>query len=480
MSSLLLLPEEVLEAIVKLITVEDLIACSAVCLEWRVKFNNNVFWKRFCCKDIKGFLENSVCKAKPPFQPLQSTEERLEPVCYWRICYMREVHLINNWKSGNYTTLPVKKTQDEKIRAELKVDSNRNHWLLIWILVDSTESIEVWNVNNAPELVTTLPLISRDRSDYTTAMVIGEKLVVCQLNILTVYSLNNPVDTLFRCLLEENEPLESKFWNSTKCTDFQSLLTESVVFHLNPDCYHIFGDSFFLYSEADRFHIWDLDAQVKLRSESTLKDSKANIKIRNICKLNETQAVMESSGYSSILYIYDLKILAFKDVKFECSGKIDWCGCSNNQLVVLCPEYGVIEFFDISSGKRLTIRTTEIKEVNLGYYHIQLVDSYLVLYTCESNCISVMDIRNHEIVSVMELACPYVSYLEVVHHRYVLSWIYVNFNYEPYCKVWDMKKLSWESFKTHMEGEGQFMEDSLSLLKQVVHCNGFIQVRSFW
>lgn len=483
--SLLLLPEEVLELIVKHLTVKDLIACSTVCLEWREKFNNNLFWKWFCYKHVKDYLEKTVCEVDPPFQPIQSNEERLEPVCDWRICYMRETHLINNWKSTNYSTTPVRDYKTVQL-VEMGVDSIGTHWLFLWLYIDTNFLIEVWNVNKTPELVKTLMIFP----GYVNPVIVAEgKLVVNQWNIITTYALEYHIETLFRCTLEEDKLLDSKLWESTvtshiatlndkedfKCNNFGSLLVGHKRLQ-NPAVSDI------------PMHIWDLNSKTKLKTESMLKDFNNYIKIDyvNIFKIDKTQGIIRlvylsfEDELNSILFVYDFKRLKFRDIKIECKSVVVWCGYAHNIIVTFSSDPGTIKFFDFSSGKLLST-----KEIGLyaNSEQMQLVDTYL-LY-CMFNSMYVVDILNQQIVYCVESTfSSFVSKLTVIEPRFVVVWLFER-GERPGCsssyqQVWDLKNLSRKLLQFSKELDNEMIARSPSLIKQAACYNGFIHVCTFW
>lgn len=479
--SLLLLPEEVLELIVKRFTAKDLIACSFVCLEWREKFNNNSFWKRFCHKHVKDYLEKTECEVDPPFQPIQSTEERLEPVCGWRVCYMREIHLTNNWKSGHFSTTPVRDYKTVQ-SVEMGVDSYNTHWLF----VNVNSHIEVWNVNKTPELVKTLVLFP----ECVNPVIVAErKLIVTQWNIITTYSLDYHVDTLFRCTLEENELLASKLWDSTAKSDIATLNDKEVF-----KC-HSFGQLLVGHKRLQNpavtdilMHIWDVNSKRKLKTESMLKDFNNYIKIDfvNIFKIDESQGIIRlvylsfQNELDSVLFVYNFKRLKFNDIKIECKGVVVWCGYAHNIIVTFSSDPGTIRFFAFASGKLLSS-----KEIGLyaNSEQMQLVDTYL-LY-CMFNSMYVLDILNQEIVYCLESTfSSFVRRLTVIEPRFVVVWLFER-GERPGCsssyqEVWDLKNLSRKLLQFSKELDNEMIARSYSLIKQVACYNGVIHVCTFW
>ncbi|XP_046662462.1 uncharacterized protein LOC124355382 isoform X3 [Homalodisca vitripennis] len=101
------LPLEAVEEVTKHLTPQELSACCAVSVDWRDAFNQDSLWRQHCNKDTAEYLETAECRVEPRFESPESEDSTLSPVCRWRMCYMRETHLRNNWrkwKSGDGVT----------------------------------------------------------------------------------------------------------------------------------------------------------------------------------------------------------------------------------------------------------------------------------------------------------------------------------------------------------------------------------------
>ncbi|KAG8287654.1 hypothetical protein J6590_033226 [Homalodisca vitripennis] len=99
------LPFEMVAEICQYLTVHDMISCCAVSKTWRSAFDQDWLWKRHCRQDLEEFLRTTPCTVEPVFVSPQPETSSLTPICQWRIAYMRQNHLWNNWRTGNYKSL---------------------------------------------------------------------------------------------------------------------------------------------------------------------------------------------------------------------------------------------------------------------------------------------------------------------------------------------------------------------------------------
>uniref|UniRef100_A0A1B6GLK2 F-box domain-containing protein n=1 Tax=Cuerna arida TaxID=1464854 RepID=A0A1B6GLK2_9HEMI len=96
------LPLDIIESIAHHITVEELAACCAVSHRMRETFGENALWRRHCDQELAEYLRTTPCKVDPSFVSPEIEDSTLSPICYWRMAFMRETHLRNNWIQGKF------------------------------------------------------------------------------------------------------------------------------------------------------------------------------------------------------------------------------------------------------------------------------------------------------------------------------------------------------------------------------------------
>lgn len=85
------LPLEMLLEISQYLTPQELGRCSAVSRRWRNMFNQNIIWKRHCDPELMENLQNMP--AAMFVAPVQDKDSTLEPICQFKLAFMRENQL---------------------------------------------------------------------------------------------------------------------------------------------------------------------------------------------------------------------------------------------------------------------------------------------------------------------------------------------------------------------------------------------------
>lgn len=220
-----ILPVEVVEEIFKHLNVKDLINCSYVSLNWREAANNDKLWfKLWCLKyydlNKRNYLleiESSFINKKYQFNipsNLNNDDERLIPVCNWKVYYCQQNYLMYNWRRGRYATHWVG-NKDVIAPFKLSYDSEEPNKIFLPLIKhnDNTRDLIVIKVDGKPKNVCTL---ERDINDFnfvcnvcynTIAYIIDTRLKIVQCNnindditfktisILNIRPVNNELNT---------------------------------------------------------------------------------------------------------------------------------------------------------------------------------------------------------------------------------------------------------------------------------------------
>uniref|UniRef100_A0A1B6MPD8 F-box domain-containing protein n=1 Tax=Graphocephala atropunctata TaxID=36148 RepID=A0A1B6MPD8_9HEMI len=476
------LPEEIIEKLVEEFSVKDLLACSAVSLQWREKFNIDAFWRKFCFREIKDYLEDFPCEVDPTFALPEDKEERLQTLCSWRIHYMRKVHLLNNWKSNKFSPFAFR-AHVGVISSDVKIDCDGIHWLFI-----RTEyEIEVWNINTTPLLHAKIPIFVD--CPNTSLFIARNKLIISQWNVSSIYNLqsNRESNILFRFLLEEEKPLPLKFWNTTKKLDI-SINEDDDFRFIN------FGNVLVGYKRIPNpvtdssMHLWDMCSgeKQKIVSMSTSLSVEDEIAFTNIFRIDDLRGMIRHVFRSpddimcSKLVVFDFKRERLTDTDITFEGVTVWCGYAQGVIVTFTSHPGTIRFFNYPTGKLLSVK--EIGEWS-NSEQMQLIDSYL-LY-CMFNCMNVLDIHKQEVVYCLAFSFySFVRRLTVVEPRFIVVWL-LERGGSPGCpsyyqEVWDLKDLSNKLFSCSSDLGYEMVTNSSSIVKQVISYNGMISVYTFW
>lgn len=109
-------PIEVIESISSYLSIYDINSCCVCNSRMREMFNDDLIWKKRCDRYLAEYLEQTPCNVEPKFSVvplLEKTNHSLSPVSKWKIAVMRETHLWNNWRKGNYVEEEIKNSETE-------------------------------------------------------------------------------------------------------------------------------------------------------------------------------------------------------------------------------------------------------------------------------------------------------------------------------------------------------------------------------
>uniref|UniRef100_A0A146LFG1 F-box domain-containing protein n=1 Tax=Lygus hesperus TaxID=30085 RepID=A0A146LFG1_LYGHE len=94
------LPEEVFEIILRELDLQDVVACSRVCVGWRNAVNSNRIWEDLCKKHVpqERLQAQTKCRRMKASYEVHETDN-FAPVCSWRQKYLNDVTLKRNWRN---------------------------------------------------------------------------------------------------------------------------------------------------------------------------------------------------------------------------------------------------------------------------------------------------------------------------------------------------------------------------------------------
>lgn len=180
------LPDVFLRDLVLYLTPQELAAWSAVSKNWRERLNDDLFWRPFCNTIYAEYLKNTPCQVEPFFESPEDEESELIPLCEWRLCFMREVHLWNNWRLGRCLErfLPARSAFSQQYKIVQCALFYKNDYLITY----NENTIEIWNVNQAPVAVCMEALLST--RDVGLFELCGDKIVVKQHFLIQVFQIS--------------------------------------------------------------------------------------------------------------------------------------------------------------------------------------------------------------------------------------------------------------------------------------------------
>ncbi|KAG8246747.1 uncharacterized protein LOC124365828 [Homalodisca vitripennis] len=303
------LPEELVEMIAHRLSVRDLTRCCTVSRSWREIFGQDRLWQPHCEVDLADYLAGCKSRVKPRFVSPETNESTLSEIGTWRLCYMRQTHLRNNWNKGNY-----QECRGFYNDSDLDYVFKRIFYKKNYILEFKEEKIVVWDVRRIPVVYGDIPYQLSANPEIGVFEVIGSnKIVVLQDTLVVVYSLNlkrKSLRVVHMFLFQTSEKLagtdeelydlivEERKYVRVECTVVRNILV-GIVKEEKPL----------------RVHIWNVETGEKLKEQSfPCSDS---LTISSFSQNNKTLNILfdlgEEIDEQTIVhhYVYNLTMLAF-------------------------------------------------------------------------------------------------------------------------------------------------------------------------
>ncbi|XP_046659969.1 uncharacterized protein LOC124353941 [Homalodisca vitripennis] len=265
-ASLECIPQEVIEIIAATLSVEDLVACCGISRRIREVFGSDNLWKKHCDPELAEYLRTTPCSVEPPFVSPETEDCTLSPIGCWRLAFMRENHLWNNWRQGKYKKEKMQMLSGLKnvpttfpIRRFITNDS---------VLSLSSDVLEIFDVKEFPfkEVVQPISLPVNASSCGWKIEVMDNKIVAIALSNVQIYDLDyttglHSLEHTF--FFEESEKLNIK--------DVTVLKREFEARHIMPlfRGFRIVEGKFFVGAllRESTLHIWNLETGIKLKVE---------------------------------------------------------------------------------------------------------------------------------------------------------------------------------------------------------------------
>lgn len=357
------LPALVIEQILSQLSIPDLLACSLVSIVWRSTFNCDYVWKKICFRTNNqttiDYVRTVRSMVSPTFEEQDDTN--LEPLCHWRVVYMKLQHVNRNWREANHATYKVTDVACDFFDIQIYNDT------LVANVNDSR--CEVWNIRGTPKKQESLVLALKDTCCKCLIHLSEDMLVIVQDTVLQVYKKVNKIFVLcYRRLFNLPEPLSADIPLSLTIDDWYKGRVKITSIHANVIGKYFIGLVLMGSSKEFRFHIWDTVTGSKLKEELVTnlspEDSINDVKFCPprtyldkvlVCvqyfrrpqwrgNNNDTEA-----GYFTIVYLYDLKGLIFKTLRVM-SPNVPWIFYEDTLFLTIDQTRLLLSIFNSSNG----------------------------------------------------------------------------------------------------------------------------------
>ncbi|KAG8333524.1 hypothetical protein J6590_000673 [Homalodisca vitripennis] len=391
-----ILPEEMLEAIGRYLTVRDLLACSAVNRKWREALNQDSVWRTHCHQNAEEHIRLTPQKLEPNFVIPLNADVDLSPICKWRQAYMREVHIRRNWRRGRFhqrrlvdqsnSMYPPVYTDDGEdednnpFKTKFHVDFFTND-----IMVVLTEvSIELWSLQSDPivnlsKLLHHVP--THVFSGFRRIETDNPGMVLVHYNGVQVFfmdPISNSLTLQHMFYFDEEIKLPRMTCDVIK----QMFIYDQYTWRYSE---YFVVDSLFLgitkYKET-KLHVWDLEGGVKVREEdcpvnveyniidlkasrtdgdvlvvfAQLDDSPANEKRLGVCGIRFT------AGFYHF-FVYSTKRLRFLPYHHSRWIRVGYASTIQKPYIAVC-DHEKIDLYNYLSSERVNTFWFRLEHAN--------------------------------------------------------------------------------------------------------------------
>ncbi|KAG8324512.1 hypothetical protein J6590_090575 [Homalodisca vitripennis] len=304
------LPLEVLDKIAEHLTPYELAACSGVSVGWRDAFNQDSLWRPHCNKDTAEYLETTESRVEPSFECPEFEDSTLSPVCRWRICYMRETHLHNNWRHGRSVKENISIVENFRDKFCMFVSDD-------YVLLSSGKTLMLWDVRGSPVYIgEPIRLLFVSEENMFGQLINSNMMLILQELSVQVYC--------FKSILDESWELKHVFFldgtqsvSPSEAFSVMAVTTEDSFVNEDPI---VIGNLFVHYSLTylTVLHIWNVEEGKKLKTVECKITSGKCYKICTIVKSDKPSLdiVVVYWNWRNLkdefhVYIYSLKHLDF-------------------------------------------------------------------------------------------------------------------------------------------------------------------------
>lgn len=364
------LPTLPMEKILFSLDVADLLACSLVSVSWRSMVNNDRVWKKICYKQCDSYtvnyLQSVPPKTVPKFENPETRHRTLEPLCYWRILFMKIQHVKHNWCQANHDVYNV--TEFAYNHFDLKIDGN----LLVAIVNDN--QCEIWDIQRVPYKQEIITCALKNTRCKCMIHLCDNKLVIVQDTLMQVYFKSDHSFKLgFRRLFNQLEADSENIPGSLNIDEWYNGKISLRPTHLQ--AFHV-GRYFIGLAENETFekasfHIWDTISGCKLKEQSVKelclnnKDPVHNVKFctpkTDLGKILVCVQHCRQTGrdlFYTAVYVYDLTSLAFRTVMLL-KPHVPWIYFEDHLIITIGHNQANLSIYNSSAGKKLVSKQYE-------------------------------------------------------------------------------------------------------------------------
>uniref|UniRef100_A0A1B6GZF8 F-box domain-containing protein n=1 Tax=Cuerna arida TaxID=1464854 RepID=A0A1B6GZF8_9HEMI len=308
-ASLEIIPPEVIEIIAATLSVEDLVACCGVSHRIRDVFGGDNLWKRYCDPELAEYLTTTPCKVNPPFVSPETEDSTLSPIGSWRLAFMRENHLWNNWRQGKYKKEELK---EQKLYGFKNSPITHQFITNDIVLSPSAGVLEIFDLKEFPfkEVIQPIPLPVKASSLEWQINIMDNNVVAIFSSNVQVYDLDYTTglhSLKYTFFFEESEKLNIK-----EVTELEREFETRNIIPLFRG-FRIVEGKFFVgvLLRESILHVWNLEKGIKLKVEDcptilitdSVEGSGTNNLIMSIRRLDTDSTTFVAYSLTDLAYL---------------------------------------------------------------------------------------------------------------------------------------------------------------------------------
>lgn len=471
------LPEEMFIQILTYLDVRDLLSCSLVSKYWRQTVNNNSIWRQACHKNADTFSRIPCLDSREErfYESINNSQiyrsGELQPLCKWRINYMRYFKLVRNIQEGKYMSYEIKRPST---CSNIKFCD-----AFIAFAINSENCIEVWNIQNIPFRQDCIKF-SLKNVNINIYEISSEYLVIVQCNLLEIYKNNGTNFMLvYRRLFNLPQICSKEIPDLDDISEWYQK-NKKLSPNIRSIRYIVNGEFFVgLLSECDfnspLIHIWDIKTGEKVNEIviPALQKNIVDITFYSVnCCIFIKVVFHNGAAQCTRILGYSLKKQEFTNFDIELPCRVRDIVFKNTIVVVL--EFSCFSVWDIETGKKLVNTQLEMPVLQKTF---DVFNRYFAFVFLGRDVINVMKFSENNLKTICSFPVSYegITHLSFLHNNFLM----VNVFNSSYFTVWDIKN-SRSLYKIENVGFTLDVAKSRCNTKVFFFLGNTIKILDFW
>ncbi|KAG8277519.1 uncharacterized protein LOC124362553 [Homalodisca vitripennis] len=411
--SLELLPQEVLTHIASYLRVQDILACSSTSTLMRYAFNDNCVWKKLCNVDLVEYLVKYNSLDDSYIHEYENDKSSLPPLCHWRMCYIKQAKLSQNFRRGEYKKKEITFGKASSVYRGTRVallERSEHLFIHSFDLVQDGFLSEIWNIKDVPSRHSRVHLNFEEFMSlgdtfygFEAFKLIDERLVVSVSNLVIVYNVSSiPSSDIMlerAFVFDKSEEISKSLVSCINNNVVRNTYFEMITKLDSAICTNLFIGIVFDLSNIV-LHFWDVHNGTKVK-EDLLPTQ--NMKVVEFCLLTSqtgkdiiVKLCVYNHRHMYHCYGYDIVLMKFNNFSVKLN-YCDFCILAHDRVVGVGPR--TIYLYDYKTSDRVALRKTDHEVLKKTLVALEND----LLYGTFDSTIFVVKLKTFEIVNSVKL-----------------------------------------------------------------------------